>query len=286
MVQTRRSLSKSPKKENAPSESTTTPRSRRQQTRNALRSQSTGVGIVIDTKAKKIVFDEEGNAPSLLEAIHVAEPTVEPALLTTVDDNDDDDDNDAVEEVKGGDAKAQVQEQRLLERSTALESLLGQKRRRHKPKKEDELNDDFFAQLDAEMEQLNEEKKQKKDSPAPQGKLITFLAKDEVVQNKMPIQKEHNIQVVVLNDRPQIRSGPPLPFAGGSSSSYSRFDLSNGQDECSAKQLQKMKKTGRKAEPAWTRSNKVNQRLLMGKQIPHDKNGPSQSAKRTVVIRL
>jgi hypothetical protein len=273
MVQTRRSLSESPKE--APSEST--PRSRRQQTRNALRSQSTGVGIVIESKAKKIVFDEEGNAPSLA----LPEPVVKPALTV----GDDDDDDDAVEEVKASDAKLQIQEQRSLERSTARESLLGQKRKRNnnKSKKEDELDDDFFAQLDAEMEQQNKEKKQKK--TAPQGKLITFVAKDEVAQNKRPIQKEHNIQLVVLNDRPHRRSGPPLPLAGGSSSSsYSRLHINNGQDELSAKQLQKMKKTGRKVEQTWTRSNQVNQRLLLGKQIPQTKSSPN--ANRTVVIRL
>ena len=303
MVQTRRSLSKSPVKETSNSTSHETPRSRRRQTRGVLRSQSTGVGISIHpttkdtTQPKKIVFDEEGNAP--LEHEQAMAVVTEPVRTWNANGSENDNDDDAaVEEIKGSDAKTQMQEQRTIERSTAREStaLRGGQKRKRKPKiasKENDetmMDEDFFQQLDAEMEQdKKKESSQDNSKKKPQGKLITFVAKDEALQNRVPIQKEHNLQIVVLNDDNVKQAAPPAPLVGAPpSTAYSRFHVNNGMDEPSAKQLQKAKKTGRKTEETWTRSNKVTQKLLGTRRMlqPVDDKASLKKANRTIVIRL
>lgn len=278
MVQTRRSLSKSPNE---------TPHSRRQTRKNNTNTLSS-TGIIstnTNNNAKKIVFDEHGNAPIEFKIPPEQVQKVNGDVVEEeVKGSDDDDD---VEEVKGSDAKLQIQEQRAIERSTARRP----KRKRKQKEEEEELEDGFFEQLDAELEKVNK----KQQTVAPKGKLITFVAKDdEEAASRVVVNKDHNIQVVVLNnhDHDEKQSGPPAPLVattGGVSScstttTYSRFHVQDGQDELSAKQLQKAKKTGRKVEQTWTRSNKATQRLLGGRRI---KTAEDVSSKAThVVIRL
>jgi hypothetical protein len=247
-------------------------REARRNRREDLRSKSTGLGISISNDRtlvvppnKKIVFDDE------VEAETPREREVENETAMIVDAEDD----DAVEEVQTDIARIQAQKQRDEERESALEALKTKKRKRKsksleksKPQIDDnELDDEFFEQLDAEREQTRmtgivsaEPTKQQR------GRHTTFVANGDEVDG--PVKAGHNIEVVVLKDQGQLSASVGTFVASEAAQLFSRNRLNDGSDAVSAKQLHKAKKAGRKAvdNTTWKRSKKMNRLLLPGVQ--------------------
>lgn len=220
-----------------------------------LRSKSVGLVGKIDTEqtsAKKIVFGKDFTVDNEVLAT---------AATTKNDEKDDgdDDDDDNVEEVKASEAKEQVLGQIQRERKTAgvLQKIDAKRKRKVVEEQVEEMDDDFFAQVDAELDRERKENKQV--SAAPKGKRTTFIAKEE---KDYAIEREHNIEVVVLG------SDVAVAAASGTKPSeaalfFSRSRLQNG--------ISTIKKTGvSKKKPAkqegWKRSKKMTRVLISGKR--------------------
>ena len=217
-----------------------------------LRSKSVGLVGKIDTEqtvGKKIVFGEDFTVED--EVLATDE------TITNSENNDDDDDN--VEEVKASEAKEQVLGQIQQERKTAgvLQKLETKRKRKVVEEQVEDMDEDFFAQVDAELDQERKEKKQ--GTVAPKGKRTTFVSKEET---DYAVEREHNIEVVVL--------GPETAVAAASGTKpsqaallFSRSRLHNG--------ISTIKKTGvSKKKPAkkegWKRSTKMTRVLISGKR--------------------
>ncbi|KAI2507818.1 hypothetical protein MHU86_6598 [Fragilaria crotonensis] len=222
-----------------------------------LRAKSVGLVGKIDTKqtaAKKIIFRDD----------ELADETVPFTKELTNDDEalDDDDDDGNVEEVKASVAKEQVVGQMQLERKTAIVLQKIETKRKRKavdtmPTTDDAMDEDFFAKLDAELDQERRDKKQAK--IAPKGKKTTFISREET---ENVVEREHNIAVVVL--------GSPEAVAAATGTKPSQaallFSRSKLQDGIST-----IKKTGiSKNKPAkkegWRRSHKTTRILASGRK--------------------
>lgn len=222
-----------------------------------LRSKSVGLVGKIDTEqtaAKKIIFRND----------ELADVTVQSTKGLANDDEalDDDDDDDNVEEVKASVAKEQVLGQMQQERKTAIVVQKIETKRKRKavhatPTTDDAMDAEFFAKLDAELDQERRDKKQAK--IAPKGKKTTFVSRDETDN---VVERDHNISVVVL--------GAPEAVAAATGTKPSHaalvFSRSKLQDGIST-----IKKTGiSKKKPAkkegWKRSQKTTRILASGRK--------------------
>jgi hypothetical protein len=218
-----------------------------------LRAKSVGLVGKIDTEqtsGKKIVFGED---------LTLEEEMPATAATTKNDQKDDgDDEDDNVEEVKASEAKEQVLGQIQQERKTAgvLQKLDTKRKRKIVEEQVEDMDEDFFAQVDVELDRERKEKKQV--TVVPKGKRTTFMAKEE---KDYAVEREHNIEVVVL--------GPDAAVAAASGTKpseaallFSRSRLQNG--------ISTIKKTGvSKKKPAkkegWKRSKKMTRVLISGK---------------------
>lgn len=233
------------------------PRQARQQRREQLRSKSTGLGLLISTKPKSKRFDdnqeEEHDEPE-------EEPMVKeqvPLMAESSPTGDSDDDDSVVEEVGASTARAVVEEQMEQEQATATVVEPKRKRKKRPVVEKEELDDEFFAELDAERE-----KDRKESQPQAKSRKTTFVVEGEDAKPVEPIPVEHNIEVVVLE-----QLAPTLPKTKLSDECllYSRSRLTDGADIESTKQRQKRKKTGHKVQSTgWKRSRKMNHLLAPG----------------------
>ena len=220
-----------------------------------LRAKSVGLVGKIDTEqtaARKITFSDDLADEELPPAVDGVSNS-EKALA----ENDDDDDD--VEEVKASVAKEQVLGQMQQERQTAIVLQKIETKRKRKTvegtEPEDAMDEDFFAKLDAELDQERREKKQAK--VEPKGKKTTFVSREE---NDHVREREHNIAVVVLGSQAAVAA------ATGTKPSHAAliFSRSKLQDGIST-----IKKTGvSKKKPAkkegWRRSHKMTRVLASG----------------------
>ena len=211
-------------------------------------------------------------------------------------DQEDDDDDDELEEVKGTSAVDEEKKRRALERDAARVAVNRKKRkRRHKTldmhdgvdSDDEDLDDEFFAQLDSERRRKDSAVVDKQPLPRPKGKRTVFEiepAKDSALVEREPVSQDHDIEVVVLGkirgrvddyDHPSLTEvSKPL---SETALLFSRSKLLDGSDVLSPKkqrQLTKEKKQGRGAKrqsqkeasvstkvAGWKRSKKMNNRL-------------------------
>lgn len=221
-----------------------------------LRAKSVGLVGKIDTEqtaAKKIIFADDELADETVPVTRV---------LANDDEALDDDDDGNVEEVRASVAKEQVVGQMQLERKTAIVLQKIETKRKRKAvdtmtTTDDAMDEDFFAKLDAELDQERRDKKQAK--IAPKGKKTTFISREET---ENVVEREHNIAVVVL--------GSPEAVAAATGTKPSQaallFSRSKLQDGIST-----IKKTGiSKNKPAkkegWRRSHKTTRILASGRK--------------------
>mmetsp|Transcript_6264 Transcript_6264/g.9100 ORF Transcript_6264/g.9100 Transcript_6264/m.9100 type:complete len:308 (+) Transcript_6264:58-981(+) len=189
--------------------------------RASLRKKNAGIGIGkvqlegdVDNCNKKIRFGDDYFA----EEFDQNEIVEKSAVEISKESKDSDEDSDVVEEVKSSDARKEIQEIRLAEHETKrVVSLLANKRKRKsnttsvikdegKTENEEELNEHFFAQVDTEL--LNEQevrKNQKKTSSANDKNLersarrTTFVSEDDLNLKQVNVDSQnHNIEVILL----------------------------------------------------------------------------------------
>ena len=299
MVATRRSLSRADRPLTSDDETKTLnserknsrKTTRRKQQGQALRQRSTGLGlsIQVDTERKanqKIVFannasEGEDELPSDKE-----KPQTETKLKTSVvaknrddsqnsysDDDDDDDDDDAVEEVKQAAAREEIETLQSRERISAravVATAKGRKRKKKTVTEQDHLDDnlpeDFFNELDAELANERKQNRQKLvDNAARKGKHTTFVVKED--DKDTPVNVDEHMQLVILNQSEREASLPNRPLSKDALI-FSRSQLLDGKDKTSNKQRLKDKKAGRKrVEPqGWKRSKKMNRLWAPGRQ--------------------
>jgi hypothetical protein len=232
-------------------------REQRRKRRDGLRSKSVGVVVgKIDTKSKssnKILFGDD----------FVADEGTAVSKKQQDDAEESDDDDDQVEEVKASVAKEQALVRRQQERTTAteLQKLVTSKQRKRKAavvEDEPAMDEDFFAQLDVDLDEERKEKK-RKTAAAPKGKHTTFVSKDE---NDDAIQADHNIEVVVLAESSSITANTASGSGGPSEAAmlFSRSRLDDGI--CTIKKSGGATKTKPLKTQGWKRSNKMNRILL------------------------
>jgi len=127
------------------------------------------------------------------------------------------------------------------------------------------MDEDFFAQLDVELDEERKEKKRKSTTTAPKGKHTTFVSKDE---NDAAFQADHNIEVVVLAESSNSTTAASSSVSRGTAPSEAAmlFSRSRMVDGISAikKSGGPTKKKPQKTE-GWKRSNKMN-RILSTKK--------------------
>mmetsp|Transcript_19028 Transcript_19028/g.28713 ORF Transcript_19028/g.28713 Transcript_19028/m.28713 type:complete len:193 (-) Transcript_19028:339-917(-) len=170
----------------------------------------------------------------------------------------DNDEDDQIEEVKGTRAKELALDQREKERKTAGEmKKLDSNRRKRKntleeSDEEDEMDDNFFDQVDIDLDAERQEKRSSKTSS--RGKRTTFISQEE---KDSSIDTGNNIEVVVLNSMPIAASGcNPSENAFV----YSRSRLLDGKFSLTkSRKLRKHDKT-----EGWRRSTKMN-RIILGR---------------------
>lgn len=248
--------------DDAPKEKKARNSTARKNRKDALRSKAMGVVVgKIDTEqstSRKIVFGDDYEADDKKQQ---QQQQVEEEFKNN--DDDDDDSDDEVEEVKASVAKEKVLEQMQQERKTASElQKLETKRKRKAAVEEDDevtpMDEDFFAQLDADMEK---ERKEKKRASTPKGRHTAFVSTEETDD---AIQAEHNIEVVVLgtSSAQEIKAVPGTQ-PSDAALVFSRSRMVDG--------LTTVKKSGvSKKKPAkvegWKRSTKMNRHMLGRKQ--------------------
>lgn len=288
----------------------------RQQRREKLRSKATGLGLSISTSnqssAQKIVFDDD---VASIEQITDSKLTREMAPLKTSnagDENEDDgeDDDNAIEEVKTSVARQEDQKQRHLERTSVQSRVTKKKSRKrgHREKhvdangsdEEAELDEAFFAQLEAERQEERREKRRKLELLQPIGQKTTFVVEgDEAILAPNIIKPmEHNIQVVVLAPATITASngianvpaslGQPFEPIARSTLHYSRNLLVDGCDVMSARQQHRAKKSGKKDTTTltgWKRSKKMNRLLTVPGVMSSKKRQKAGAAAPHFVVR-
>ena len=255
-------------------------KSRRQkQRKEELKSKATGIGLKISVDSaptnKKIVFDDS-NLPSDGDDkdndVNGGE-----AEENNSGDGDGDDDDDAVEEIKGTAARDEVLDQMKTE---AQQSLKPKKKRNRKERREkpiedsngdEEMDEDFFAQLDSAREVEMEERKALEMSAkreALRGKHTAFVFsknKNDDEGASVPLAINKNIQVVVLSNSSNsvAASFEPTTSLSEKALLYSRNRLKDGTDllEGSKELQRKRKRSGAEIQP-WKRSTK---RISMGR---------------------
>lgn len=235
-------------------------REQRKKRRDELRSKSVGVVVgKIDTSktaSNKILFGDK----------YDAEQASQKVVAALQEEKEEDSDDDQVEEVKASVAKEQALEQRQKERKTATElhKLEATIKRKRKPVEEDApMDDDFFAQLDVELDEERKEKKRKV-AAAPKGKHTTFVSTNE---NDDVVEADHNIEVVVLADAATTVAASS--FVGGSKPSEAAMIFSRGRMEDGISAIKKSggaTKTKPQKSQGWKRSNKMNRILLTKKR--------------------
>uniref|UniRef100_A0A7S4AND7 Uncharacterized protein n=1 Tax=Pseudo-nitzschia australis TaxID=44445 RepID=A0A7S4AND7_9STRA len=254
------------------------------QRKEELKSKTTGVGLKISVDGndessaapvnKKTVFDDS-NLP-----LSDDEETKEQQNLEISAKQDDDDDDDAVEEVQGSAARDKVMDQIQTEEKQSLKT---KKRRNRKSRKEkaktpakeygsdDELDDEFFAQLDSvrKKEEKEERKELEKSRAVAKGKHTTFVFeknKDDDEALSDPVQIDENIQVVVLKNPSSSSAGSTTKSSMISKAAlaYSRNRLKDGSDPAAGATEMKRKRnrSGEEVQP-WKRVSRP--RLAMGR---------------------
>ena len=190
-----------------------------------------------------------------------AAATTATTTATTTDHGDDGgdmDEDDAVEEVKTSSAKEQVLEQRAEERKSAklqrLEAAKTKKKRKRKEEEartvSDELDEDFFAQVDSDM--AKQRKEQKKGKIKPIGRHTTFVTKDD---NDVSNRPGHGIEVVVVTDTNRLMQDKMGTQPSATAKKLSKSAILQGGEEVLKGH------DGRKGGTTWKRSKKMNRVL-------------------------
>ena len=275
----------------------------RQLRREQLRLKSTGVGLSISVKPssrsdvsaesskkgnKKIFFsnlDHDDNiddqAESDIKSDNDSEKmNVRNRRKTDHHEEEHDSDDDAVEEVGQKSAREQAEEQRLREFATARVASVDARSKKRKRKQVagitksgrtkgvdeavDQLDEKFFEDLEAEIEETKH-KKEKKEKP--KGRHSTFVVESSNMDDfSKPTPVGHGIELVVLRDVPQT-AAQTMPLFGNTAESsdevmlFSRGRIIDGSDP-SAKQ--KKNKTSKEKDAGWKRSRKMNTLLVPG----------------------
>eukprot|EP00547_Thalassionema_nitzschioides_P010890 CAMPEP_0194259908 /NCGR_PEP_ID=MMETSP0158-20130606/44707_1 /TAXON_ID=33649 /ORGANISM="Thalassionema nitzschioides, Strain L26-B" /LENGTH=238 /DNA_ID=CAMNT_0038999891 /DNA_START=1 /DNA_END=718 /DNA_ORIENTATION=+ len=172
-------------------------RAMRKERNNDLRSKSVGlvgkINIGEASNSKRIVFGD-AMEDSLDKGAEIGETSHRDGK-TDYDSNDEDDDQ--IEEVKGMRAKELALEQRERERKTAgeLQKLDSNRRKRKKAAEESdeeiEMDENFFNQLDRDLNVERQESKKIKN--IRKGKHTAFISQEEKGGS---INADHNIEVV------------------------------------------------------------------------------------------
>lgn len=231
-------------------------RSLRKKRSQDLRSKSVGLVGKIDvgesSQGKRIVFGDS------IESI--SDDDDDESEMQTGKIEGDEDEDDEIEEVKGTRAKELALAQREKERKTAGEmKKLDSNRRKRKnileeSDEEDEMDDNFFDQVDIDLDAERQEKHDSKTSS--RGKRTTFVSQEE---KDSSIETGNNIEVVVLR-----ANSMPIATSGCNPSEnafvYSRSRLLDGKFSLTKnRKLRKHDKT-----EGWRRSTKMN-RIILGR---------------------
>jgi hypothetical protein len=255
-------------KTKAPKSSVPKDGNRRKKQNDEIQSKNTGLGISIEIsgsskqQSKKIVFDEDeivtADDPEKVHALDAPQGVEKGAPS-------DDDVDDAVEEVKGSSAREEVLHQLQLEEKGAVKTKKTKKRKERRNAKEkdpgdDDLDDDFFAQL--ETVRAEEEQKKMLASRRKKSKHTTFVF-DEINQSptgiSQPISMGHNIQVVVLPELEEMETddvitAQPLSSLPAEALLYARCSLPDGSD----KGGKRKRGSPNLPDTSWKRSRKMN----------------------------
>ena len=239
----------------------------KRKTREGLRSKNMGLGIKINaaemTTNRKITFNDD-----ILEELK-KESQEE---MEGNEEEDDHNSSDEMEEVKGSSARETALEQRNTERKNANVTRLEKKTRKKQTKpidtmndSDDDLNEEFFEQLDNELATHRHEKKMLAITK-PKGKRIAFVSADDEV--KETIQANHNIELVVLGtDSIMVKSVDAKLGTVPSEAAiiFSRSKLMHGKDMNIIRSKTKQKKRAT-VTSGWIRSKKMNRILFGGKR--------------------
>jgi len=262
-----------------------------------LKSKATGLGLKISLDQNpapgsnnKIVFDDT-NLPtgddSTGESVHSAseERRKDSNKDDGNDDDDDDDDDDAVEEVQGKAARDEALDQMKTE---AQQSLKSKKKRMRKARVEkteapspqkagddesgdgdDDMDEEFFAQLESAREAESEKKKELLDKSAARakGRHTTFVFERNEGDARAvsePVEIDESIQVVVLKN-PSTGTSSFMTDTAISKRAlvYSRNNIEDGSDRMAgeAEMKRKRNRSGEETQP-WRRARP---RLAMGR---------------------
>ena len=176
--------------------------------------------------------------------------------------------DDAIEEVKSSVARDKAMEQLAMERQAQqkLHTRRTKKRKHKTPAKDndddEELEQDFFRQVDSEMAQQRKQQKIDKKDSTPTGRHTTFLSTEEEMESG-PIQTNHNIELVVLGKADEGPSNNALLQSAQDkvglepsqvSHLFARGGLTSGKDQAKRKGTKKKIQSN----AGWKRSKKMN----------------------------
>lgn len=248
-------------------------RSARKQQRETLRSKNLGLIRIAgdqEPKPNKIVFgDDNEHEGSGSETFHDARESLSPHEDDNQKEDDGDDDDDAVEQVNTSAARDMALAQLQQEREITKANKKTKKRRKARKVEEEEidddkdmLEDDFFAELDAQKSALKKAKKAKPGKDIP--KHTIFSSNEET--SAIPIEYNPGMELVVLGEEEDaVTVAMSLALTEPPSKNAiicSRGLIVDGSEKISQKQKQKAKKGGKLPEPTWKRSKKMNRLLL------------------------
>lgn len=251
----------------------------RRKRRENIKSRNTGVGLSISTSkkansSKKIMFDDDSDNQEELDDgdgqpdEHMADANKDDKGRDGSDDDSSDSDDDVIEEVKSSVARDKALEQLSRERETSKVQKLQTRTKKRKTKtveeEEDDFDEDFFAQVDSEMAEQRKQRKIDKESNPPAGRHTTFLSAEEELDS-LPIQADHNIELVVLGDADTEKNQVNALALQNTQDNvgiepsemshlFARGQLASGRDQAKIKGTKKKKQT----DPGWRRSKKMN----------------------------
>ena len=256
------SENQTPEKESCGSaqKTVTSARALRRKRREQQRSRNMGIGLQINVAKKnsEITFQdiEDATKESEEEEEESGEDKVENDEQAQ---GQEDEDDDAVEEVRTSLARDQAMEQRAKERETAvLQELETKKKKRKRIVVEsdvpEELDEEFFAQVDSDLATQRRQKRRVDKGVAvkPVGKHTTFVAADDDDQGGK--HGGHNIEVVVLRHESQTLEGKMGTEPSETAELFSRSKLLGNERITKGH-------NHRETNEGWRRSKKMNRVL-------------------------
>lgn len=232
------------------------PRELRRRRREELKKKSTGTGLSISVEKsqkqsnKKTFFDKD--IPPENDEGKNQKDIVIPQNVES-----DDGDDDAVEEAQTSNERKAFERKREAEEEIArIATTMDKKRKKKRKIQVEDMDDEVFASIDAEMELKKSPDTETEQRGIPKtflGKRTTFVLSGSHEPSK-PLPQGHNIEVVVLPKE----SDPSLPVTN-TARKYARRFIQDGTETLSQKQIQKQKKMGQNitSKVHWSRSKKM-----------------------------